>query len=307
MEDGPSDPDEARTGSHRKAWIALVLAAAGFVGVAVANSVTDRIVNEAADVVLDTSSPLASEAASGPDLLVAKQDWPESYLCQVLVGSGSATRPQASWHDVPGQFQDLPGRDAVKGSFLRDGGGPIGWGILTLWLTTAADVPLFVTDIQVDIYSRSAEEPARWAVPLMEQCGGDVEEREFFVDFDAPRPVVADRGVRGGYGDDSEIVPREALGPSFTINKKKPTRLLVTVNSCESTVRWGLRINYFAEGQNRTLLLGGPDSPYVTFAGNSPANVLSSDGALHPLVVPYCLGSDLRMDYDAYPESARIM
>jgi hypothetical protein len=120
-----------------------------------------------------------------------------------------------------------------------------------------------------------------WVVPRLEQCGsGDgVYDRALFADLDQTNPQLEDLGVSGKAEPSAkERIPVNPLGPTFTISQNKPSRIQVIAASCQRTASWGLSIEYYADGEAHTLEVGTPARPYIGLAGNSPADVMASDG-----------------------------
>ena len=331
MDDGPSSTGADQTDKkRRRTWVAVLAGVAVAIGATVATSVTDRLVNEAADVVLDPSSSPASETATGSpasetatgsttpsaEMLVASQEWPFIGECGALsipIGTQDLTRPEVTWGDVGGENNDWQGRREARNRWLEAGGGPIGYGKLQLDLTAPKDVTLYVTDIKIDVFSRS-ESTARWAVPLEPGCGaGDVKQRIFFADLNQPAPFLDDLGVTDYGVSSGVVVPDDSFGPSFTISEKKPTEVVVVAASCTESVSWGLSIEYFADGENRVLKVGTEDHPFVSLAGDSQTQILTGDGSAHNLLGSPCMtksdNSDdpLQSDSDYYPSDSVVV
>ena len=296
MAGGDAD-SEARAPSAARKWlragiISAVIATAGAVGMAILNPFGERVANNAYDALF----------SDGPQLIKARETWPiDSCNTYVVVGTDSLTKPQVTWHDIRLQYFDYEGRVAARKDWIAAGGGPIGQGILTLYLTADTQETLFVTDIKVNVFSRT-DVKARWGIPVDQQCGGDVYERTFFANLNRSQPVLQDLGVtKEGSNIRKQRVPTEPLGPSFTISQKIPSRIQIVATSCQQTVTWGLSIEYSAGGESKVMHVGTPEDPFVILAGDSPAAVLRTGGEARRLDGPMCLTNKLKWNRDYYP------
>lgn len=283
MSESKARAHEARAGRRKR--LALV---AGLSGAAI-SAIAVAVVNPAAEYFTNkTLSRLDS-----PQVLVAKQIWPSVEGCdsRTVVGIDDESTPAVTWRDDPSGMPDNEGYGHARDKWIEEGGGPIGVGFLTLWLTASDVNPLYITGIHVDVFEET-DLPARWAVPVDGQCGGDDYERNFFLDFGLGTPHLVDMGVPGDSVEGEDRVPVEGFGESFTISQEMPSRIQVTASSCSQTVRWGLLIDYFSGGRERTLAVGDQEHPFVIYAGNSDAVMLNSPGPAGVLASDICYDKD---------------
>lgn len=279
--DSDSSAGKESSGEARRGRFALI---AGFSGAAV-GAIAIAVLNPAAEHFTNK----ALNRLDAPQALIARETWPSEAGCdsRTVVGTSTDSAPEVTWQDYPDELPDNVGRQVARDDLLKAEGGPIGVGFLTLWLTASDDKPLYVTAIDVAVFERSAS-PARWAIPVDGQCGGDDYERNFFLDFNAGTPQLVDMGPPEFAQESEDRVPTESFGKSFTITQEVPTRIKVTASSCAETVRWGLAIHYFSGGQDRTLLVGDEAQPFTIYAGSSQAQMLSSQSSPAPLAAPIC-------------------
>jgi hypothetical protein len=126
----------------------------------------------------------------------------------------------------------------------------------------------YVVDIRPVVFEKG-QLNAEWRYKDLLPCGGPVSERKFFVNLDEKSPRVADLGnSRGGVED--PMVPQESLGREFTVSEADPIRINVVGMSCETSVSWGLEIEYIHEGVSKTTTVATPNEPFIIYGSDVP-------------------------------------
>lgn len=220
------------------------------------------------------ATPESAQAVDDSPGLLVNVDYPKTSACgETDFGlPPSAPKPEA-W--------TVDNYAALQSEAVAAGARPIGNGSAVLRLTMPPSMVAYIVDIKPVVFERGHPLPA-WRWVDVNECGGPVVERNFFVNLDRPDPQMVDLGTSRLASGDAEV-PTQSLGPEFTVSEVKPVRVKVTGMSCTGSVSWGLEIDYIQEGKKRTATIAAPDDPFVIYSSDVPAFTSKRDSSRQKL------------------------